>query len=65
MDGERKKSKDGSIEELFGRKVVSSSSSDDGGNESPLPQQLDEDPKLLQSLLSLEAVGRGRPKALC
>ena len=64
MDAERKKPKDGSIEELFGCKVVKSSPSDDGEGEQP-PQQLDDDSKLLKSLLSQETVGRGRPKALC
>ncbi|RYO82108.1 hypothetical protein DL764_009661 [Monosporascus ibericus] len=62
VDGERKKPIDGSIEKLFGRKVVQSSSSDDGEDQAP---PLDEDSKLLQSLLSQETVGRGRPKALC
>lgn len=63
MDAERKKPKDGSIEELFGRKVIQSSSSEDGEPESQL-QKLDEDSKLLDSLLSQETIGRGRPKAL-
>ncbi|RYO79482.1 hypothetical protein DL762_008140 [Monosporascus cannonballus] len=62
VDGERKKPKDGSIEKLFGRKVVQSSSSDDDEDQAP---PLDEDSKLLQSHLSQETVGRGRPKALC
>jgi hypothetical protein len=68
VDAERKKPKDGSIEALFGRKVVqssSSSSSSDDGEHEPQPQKLDEDSKLLDSLLYQETVGRGRPKALC
>ena len=65
VDAERKKPKDGSIEELFGRKVVVQSSSSDDGEPEQQPQKLDEDSKLLESLLSQETVGRGRPKALC
>ncbi|KAH7146947.1 hypothetical protein B0J13DRAFT_595275 [Dactylonectria estremocensis] len=62
VDAERKKPKDGAVEELFGCKVVQSTSSDDGGDPESPP---DEDSKLLQGLLCQETVGRGRPKALC
>ncbi|KAM5353462.1 hypothetical protein ACJ41O_000112 [Fusarium nematophilum] len=62
VDGERKKPKDGSLEELFGHKVVRSCSSEDGEDPAPLT---DENSKLVESLLTQETVGRGRPKALC
>lgn len=62
VDGERKKPKDGSLEELFGHKVVQSSSSEDGEDQVP---STDENSKLVESLLTQETVGRGRPKALC
>ncbi|KAI0835719.1 hypothetical protein F5Y06DRAFT_305690 [Hypoxylon sp. FL0890] len=62
VDSERKKPRDSSIEELFGDKVVQSPPSDDD-EEQATP--LDKDSKQLQSLLSQETVGRGRPKALC
>ncbi|KAM6516642.1 hypothetical protein FALCPG4_014820 [Fusarium falciforme] len=62
VDGERKKPKDGSVEELFGHKVSQSSSSKDGKDPAPAS---DEKYKLVEGLLTQETVGRGRPKALC
>ena len=62
VDGERKRPKDGSVEEIFGHKAVQASSSEDGEDEAP---PSDEDAKLLHDLLTQETVGRGRPKALC
>ncbi|KAI0526175.1 FluG domain-containing protein [Xylaria bambusicola] len=68
VDGERKKPKDGSVEQLFGRKVVESPSpssddgEDNGEDRGPAP---DKNSQLLESLLSQETLGRGRPKALC
>lgn len=61
VDGERKKPKDGSIKELFGKKAVM------------LPQEGDEDDQVapdaasqkIDGLLLQETEGRGRPKALC
>jgi hypothetical protein len=66
VDGERKKPKDGSAEQLFGRKVVEAPPSTDS-SEKNLQQEStpDQDSQLLESLLSQETVGRGRPKALC
>lgn len=66
MDGERKKPKDGLVEQLFGRKVVEAPPSTDN-SENPEQQESapDKDSQLLESLLSQETVGRGRPKALC
>jgi hypothetical protein len=61
VDGERKKPKDGSADQLSGRKVVESPSGDDKDQSSVS----DEDSQLLDSLLSQETLGRGRPKALC
>lgn len=66
VDGERKKPKDGSAEELFGRKVVEAPPSTDNGEEHEQHESAtDKDSRLLESLLSQETVGRGRPKALC
>lgn len=66
VDGQRKKPKDGSVEELFGCKVVESPPSNDGADDDEdQASPLDEDSKLLQSLLFQETVERGRPKALC
>ncbi|KAI3339677.1 FluG domain-containing protein [Ustulina deusta] len=68
VDGERKKPKDGSAEQLFGRKVVESPSpsADDGEDDSEDQGSApDENSQLLESLLSQETLGRGRPKALC
>ncbi|KAL6415364.1 uncharacterized protein AUP68_01917 [Ilyonectria robusta] len=66
VDGERKKPKDGLVEQLFGRKVVEAPPSTDN-SENPEQQESapDKDSQLLESLLSQETVGRGRPKALC
>ncbi|KAM5350871.1 hypothetical protein ACJZ2D_017160 [Fusarium nematophilum] len=62
VDGERKKPKDGSLEELFGHKVGQPSSSENGAD----PElSSDEKSKLVEGLLTQETMGRGRPKALC
>ena len=60
VEGRRKSPKDGSIEELFGRKVVQSADCDDGSDEA-----LDEEARQLSELLLQENTKRGRPKALC
>lgn len=60
VNGERQKPKDGSIEKLFGQKVVMSSSGDEGA-ETPADAASAE----LTKMLSQETTGRGRPKALC
>ena len=72
VDGERKKPKDGSTEELFGRKVVEAPPPASDGGEDKCEDKsenqelaLDKDSQLVESLLSQETVGRGRPKALC
>ncbi|RSL81437.1 hypothetical protein CEP52_017198 [Fusarium oligoseptatum] len=62
VDGERRKPKDGSIQELFGQNAVQSSSSG-SGEEQEAPA--DKRSELLRGLLSQEPVVRGRPKALC
>ncbi|RSL47928.1 hypothetical protein CEP54_013160 [Fusarium duplospermum] len=62
VDGERRKPKDGSIQELFGQNAVQSSSPSSGGDQDAPADQRSE---LLRGLLSQENVGRGRPKALC
>ncbi|KID97353.1 FluG domain-containing protein, partial [Metarhizium majus ARSEF 297] len=61
VDGERKKPKDGSIERLFGQKVVqpAEDASDDAAD------ALDEESQKVEELLSMETTKRGRPKALC
>jgi hypothetical protein len=61
VDGERKKPKDGSLEELFGSKVVEDDECAKGSDESAP----DEASRELDKLLLAETVGRGRPKALC
>ncbi|RSL81212.1 hypothetical protein CDV31_017055 [Fusarium ambrosium] len=61
VDGERKKPKDASVEELFGHKVVQSSFSEDGEDPAPASDKY----KLVEGLLTQETAGRGRPKALC
>jgi hypothetical protein len=58
VDNEKKKCKDGCLEELFGPKVIGTSTSDDGD------EALDDNSRLLEDL-SQETVARGRPKALC
>ncbi|XP_044716549.1 FluG domain-containing protein [Hirsutella rhossiliensis] len=60
VDGQRKNPKDGSIEELFGSKVVQST---DGEKE--LDEATDEASHQLAELLAQETTKRGRPKALC
>ncbi|PNP84285.1 hypothetical protein FNYG_02358 [Fusarium nygamai] len=62
VDGERKKPKDGSLEELFGYKVAQPQPS--GNDECQVPPS-SKDTKLIESLLMQETAGRGRPKALC
>ena len=55
MDNEKKKRKDGCLEEL---KAIGTSTSDDDD------ESLDDNSRLLEEL-SQETVARGRPKALC
>ena len=55
VDGEKKKPKDDSLEQIFGAKSLLGA-----------VVTLDlEDENVLEQLLSQETVGRGRPKALC
>ncbi|OAQ59732.1 FluG domain-containing protein [Pochonia chlamydosporia 170] len=61
VDGERKKPKDGSIEKLFGQKVVQSA--DDGTDDTI--NTLDDESQKINELLCMETTKRGRPKALC
>ncbi|KAF4333756.1 hypothetical protein FBEOM_12422 [Fusarium beomiforme] len=62
VDGERKKPKDNSLEELFGHKTSHSSSAENGVD----PElSSDEKANLVEGLLTQETMGRGRPKALC
>ena len=61
VEGRRKKPKDGSIEELFGKKVVQSADTDDGSEDSPD----EESQQLSELLLQEENTKRDRPKALC
>ncbi|KAI5866135.1 hypothetical protein GGS23DRAFT_594281 [Durotheca rogersii] len=71
VDGGRKRPKDGSLDELFGQKVViGPANGDDGSNTDKADvaddeEATDDDPKRLNELLSRETTGRGRPKALC
>ncbi|KAK3692968.1 hypothetical protein B0T22DRAFT_495937 [Podospora appendiculata] len=61
VDGEKKRPKDGSLEELFGPRSTRPSLDDKyGEGEAP-----DEDSRVLDEILSQETVGRGRPKCLC
>ncbi|EXA31395.1 hypothetical protein FOVG_17296 [Fusarium oxysporum f. sp. pisi HDV247] len=62
VDGERKKPKDGSLEELFSHKVAQPQPSGNGEGQVPPSSK---DTKLIESLLMQETAGRGRPKALC
>ncbi|KAK7211891.1 hypothetical protein V2G26_019069 [Clonostachys chloroleuca] len=62
VDGERKKPKDGSLEEVFGHKVGQLPSSENSESSVMSP---DERAKLVEGLLTQETMGRGRPKALC
>ncbi|OAQ60387.1 FluG domain-containing protein [Purpureocillium lilacinum] len=59
VDGQRKGPKDGSLEKLFGRKVVQDVEAD---VDSDAP---DEETQHLDQLLLQETTKRGRPKALC
>lgn len=61
VDGERKKPKNGSIEKLFGTKVVQA----DGDTSEEAGDALDEGSQKAEELLSMETTKRGRPKALC
>ncbi|KAL6354147.1 hypothetical protein LRP88_12481 [Fusarium phalaenopsidis] len=66
VDNERRKPKDGSIQKLFGSKVVSSPNAnceaDEDEDNDVAP---DEVSRRLDELLSAEPKRRGRPKALC
>jgi hypothetical protein len=55
VNGEKKKPKDGSWEELFGPKAIEGTSKGDGHDEAGL----------LEKLISQQTTNRGRPKALC
>ncbi|KAH6699577.1 hypothetical protein ACHAQF_009103 [Verticillium nonalfalfae] len=71
IHNQRRKPKDGSIEELFGLKVVPSEvrpgndGSDDEGESEEVDVAPDEDSLRLDELLCTQTIGRGRPKALC
>jgi hypothetical protein len=56
VNNERKRPKDGSVEELFGAKVIMSTEDEEATDESPSE---------LAKLLHQETGGRDRPKALC
>jgi hypothetical protein len=60
VEAERKGPKNGSIEKLFGRKVVQSAGNDDKPNETGTLESAE-----LCELLLQENTKRGRPKALC
>lgn len=59
VDGQRKGPKDGSLEKLFGRKVVQDVEAD------VVSDAPDEETRHLDQLLLQETTKRGRPKALC
>lgn len=59
VDNEPSKPKDGTWEELYGRKAIGNGA-DDGGDKAA-----DENSQLLEAMLCQETLGRGRPKALC
>jgi hypothetical protein len=61
VDGERKKLKDNSMEELFGHKTSHSSFA---GNGADSKLSSDKKANLFKGFLTQEAIGRGRPKAL-
>ncbi|OAQ58141.2 FluG domain-containing protein [Pochonia chlamydosporia 170] len=61
VDGERKKPKNGSVERLFGKKVVQA----DGDTSEDAADALVEESQKAEELLSMETTKRGRPKALC
>jgi hypothetical protein len=70
VDGERKKPKHGSLDELFGQNVIGPADGD-GGNDKDKTSETDdgeapdEASQRLNELLSQETSGRGHPKALC
>lgn len=63
VDGEKKKPKDGTYEELFGTKGLIAGRDGLGDKEDDEPP--DEHSRLLEDMLTQETEGRGRPKALC
>ncbi|KAM0271864.1 hypothetical protein ACHAQH_008964 [Verticillium albo-atrum] len=71
VHNERQKPQDGSMEELFGLKVVPSGvpqsidGSGDKGESEESDVAQDEDSLRLDELLCTQTTGRGRPKALC
>ncbi|KAM0665678.1 hypothetical protein ACQRIU_005939 [Beauveria bassiana] len=60
VDGERKGPKDGSLEILFGQKVIQEVENDGSAD-----QTLDKQSVELNKMLLQETIKRGRPKALC
>ena len=61
IDNKRKKPRDGSLEEVFGKMAVLAGSNDDDlEDEAP-----DEHSRVLAGMLSQEPIARGRLKALC
>jgi hypothetical protein len=64
VNNERRRPKDGSVEELFGAKAVMSAEAEDEGM-SDDEEATDESSRELAGLLCQETVGRERPKALC
>lgn len=63
VDGEKKKPKDGTYEELFGIKGLIADRDGLGDKEGDAPP--DEHSRLLEDMLTQETESRGRPKALC
>ncbi|OAQ58761.1 FluG domain-containing protein [Pochonia chlamydosporia 170] len=59
VDNEKRKPKDGSWQDIYGRKTVATEDSDDSNKD------LDEADRFLEEMLSQETEHRGRPKALC
>ncbi|ORY68698.1 FluG domain-containing protein [Pseudomassariella vexata] len=64
VDNERKKPKDGSLEELFGTKAVMSAERP-GGEVEEEEDEDEDDSSEVGKLLLRETIGRDRPKALC
>ena len=62
VDGEKRSSQDGCLQELFPRAPLRSDNKDDDKNDDKGPN---EHSRLLEELLSQETASRGRPKALC
>jgi hypothetical protein len=60
VDNEPSQPKDGTWDELYGRKGIEQDGKYDGNDKGP-----NEHSRLLEDLLCQETVGRGRPKALC